>query len=91
MNLFADFVHNIMDGIALGIVFMGGEEHHIIESTLIAVYIHELSQELGDAGVLLKANFSNAQTLLCNGLVNCSAIIGCIIGLVISESINEIA
>lgn len=43
LNLFADLIHNIMDGIALGLVFMGADNKAMVTTTLVAVYIHELS------------------------------------------------
>lgn len=50
--------------------------------------MHEIPQEIGDVGILLNSNFSNFQTILCNSLVNLSALIGCFIGLYLG-SINE--
>jgi zinc and cadmium transporter len=51
MNLIGDMVHNVMDGIIIGVAFMTNMEIGI--ATTIAVILHEIPQEIGDFGVLL--------------------------------------
>jgi zinc and cadmium transporter len=51
MNLIGDMVHNLMDGIIIGVAFMANTEIGI--ATTIAVILHEIPQEIGDFGVLL--------------------------------------
>ena len=41
LNLLGDFIHNLMDGLALGIAFHDGEQSLII-STLVAIIAHEV-------------------------------------------------
>jgi zinc and cadmium transporter len=45
-------------------------------STTIAVFFHELPQEIGDFGVLVYGGFSKHQALLCNFLSALSALLG---------------
>lgn len=73
-----------MDGLALGISFSGGH-NDIIISTLVAIIAHEIPQEIGDTGILLKCGFTPKQVLIFNGLANLSALLGALIGLVIGE------
>ena len=47
----------------------------------VAIIAHEVPRELGDVAILMKNNFSDKQTILCNGTVNLVSIIGGIIGL----------
>ena len=41
---------------------------------------------MGDVGILLKNNFTETQTIICNGTINLISNVGCLIGLGISNS-----
>ena len=41
---------------------------------------------MGDVGILLKNNFTETQTIICNGTINLISIVGCLIGLGISNA-----
>ena len=56
MILFADFLHNIMDGLAIGAAFASQSKSTAI-STFVAVLLHEIPQELGDIGVLIQSGY----------------------------------
>lgn len=45
LNLASDFIHNIMDGIAIGAVFATAEEDSFksVTATVVAVVIHEIA------------------------------------------------
>ena len=57
LNLTSDFIHNILDGIALGIVF-STNEGGVAWATVAAVASHEIPQEIGDVGILLHGGLS---------------------------------
>ena len=82
LNLFGDFLHNILDGLAIGVAFSGGQ-FDLVTSTLIATIAHEIPQEVGDTGILLKCGFTPKQVLIFNGLANLSALVGVLVGLLI--------
>lgn len=50
-------------------------------STSLAVAFHEIPQELGDYGVLIKAGFTKPYALFFNFITACTAFLGVIIGL----------
>lgn len=56
LNIAADFFHNFLDGIAVGITYMIGSKQGV--TSTIAVFIHELPHEIGDFAVLLKGGFT---------------------------------
>ena len=74
MNLLWDFVHNIIDGMIIGVAFMVDTQVGI--STTLAVVLHELPQEIGDFCVLIQGGFSKKKALILNFLTALSAFIG---------------
>lgn len=80
MNIVADGVHNLIDGILITTSFLVSVPIGI--STTLAVILHEIPQELGEFGVLLHAGFSKKKALLLNFLSAMAAFIG--VGIAVS-------
>jgi zinc and cadmium transporter len=59
-----DSVHNLLDGIAIGAAFLISVPAGIV--TALAVAAHEIPQEIGDFGLLLKFGFERRRVLLIN-------------------------
>lgn len=59
-----DSIHNFLDGIAIGAAFLISVPVGIV--TAIAVAAHEIPQEIGDFGLLLKAGYERKKVLLIN-------------------------
>ena len=59
-----DTIHNIMDGVAIAAAFLVSPSTGII--TTLAVAAHEIPQEIGDFGLLLKRGMSRRNVLLVN-------------------------
>lgn len=83
LNLFADGLHNLIDGLLIGAAWLASEPIGI--ATTLAVILHEVPQEIGDFGVLLQAGFSRRKALFFNFLSAMIAIAGTIIALVIGS------
>ena len=64
--LFADGVHNFLDGVIIGAAYLVSPEIGI--ATTIAVILHEIPQEIGDFGVLIFAGYTRTKALLVNFL-----------------------
>ncbi|XP_066277593.1 zinc transporter ZIP10-like [Branchiostoma lanceolatum] len=79
MVIMGDGVHNLSDGLAIGAAFAGGITGGI--STSIAIFCHELPQELGDFALLIKAGMSVKQAVMYNMMSTCICYIGLFIGL----------
>lgn len=80
LNLFSDGVHNFTDGMALGSAFLlygsvGGW------SRTVFLLAHELPQEIGDFGILVRSGFSVAKALFFNFLSALVALAGTAIAL----------
>ncbi len=79
MNLLGDLVHNFIDGLVIAAAFMSNNQGLGVATT-IAIFMHEVPQELGDMGVLIHAGFGRKKALVLNFLTALSAILGGIIG-----------
>lgn len=76
--LFGDGVHNFIDGIVIALSFSLGTEVGI--ATTIAVFLHEIPQEIGDFGVLLHAGWEKKKIILANLGTALMTIVGAVIG-----------
>ena len=74
MNLVGDSIHNLLDGVLLAGAFL--IDLNTGFATTIAVLLHEVPQEIGDFGVLLKGGFSKKRALLANFLTALTAFVG---------------
>lgn len=82
LNLFSDAVHNFTDGMALGSAFLlhgsvGGW------SRTLFLLAHELPQEVGDFGILVKSGFSVFEALAFNFLSALVALAGTAVALML--------
>ena len=74
MNLIGDALHNLLDGVLLAGAFL--IDINTGFATSLAVLLHEVPQEIGDFGVLLKGGFSKKRALAANFLTALTAFIG---------------
>ena len=74
MNLIGDGVHNFIDGIIIGASYLVSVPAGI--ATTLAVFLHEIPQEIGDFGVLLHAGFSRKRALFMNFLLALTSVFG---------------
>ena len=81
--LFSDGVHNLIDGIIIGVSFIASIPVGI--ATTIAVILHEIPQEIGDFTVLLHSGYSRKRALQLNFFSALTAILGVAIALIIKE------
>ncbi len=88
MSIIGDLIHNLLDGIIIGISFLVNIPLGI--TTTIAVILHEIPQEIGDFGLLLHAGYTKKQALLFNFLAGLTAILGTIIAIITKSNFEEI-
>lgn len=89
MSLFADALHNFVDGLLIGASYLVSLPVGI--ATTIAVVLHEIPQEIGDFGVLLHAGFSKRKALWVNYLSATAAIMGAILALLIGGKVKGLS
>lgn len=84
--LFADFIHNFVDGIVITTAFLADWRVGII--TTIAVLIHELPQETSDFFILIYSGFTKSRALLLNALVSSTTLLGAVLSYFFISKIN---
>ena len=83
MNLVGDGLHNFIDGLIIATSYLVSIPVGI--ATTIAVVLHEIPQEMGDLGVMLYAGFSRGKAIMLNIFTGLIAVLGTILGLVVSR------
>lgn len=76
--LFGDGIHNFIDGIIIALSFSLGVPAGI--ATTIAVFFHEVPQEIGDFGILLHAGYAKSKVLFWNVLTALTTPVGAVVG-----------
>lgn len=88
MNLIGDSIHNFIDGLIISATFIADYRLGIV--TALAVALHEIPQEIGDFGVLLYAGYSRKRALMLNFAVSITAILGVLVGYLVSGFAQDI-
>ena len=85
--LWGDGLHNAIDGIIIGVSFSASPELGVV--TFIAVFAHEVPQEIGDFAVLLSSGMPRKRALLLNYLSAFMVIPGAAAGLAWSNALGD--
>jgi zinc and cadmium transporter len=75
--LAGDAIHNVIDGVLIAAAFMTDPRLGIV--TALAVFAHEIPQEVGDLAVLLNGGYSRRQALVLNLLVSLTSVAGAVL------------
>jgi zinc and cadmium transporter len=87
LNLFADGLHNLIDGMLIGASYLMSLP--VGAATTLAVILHEIPQEIGDFGILRQAGFSRARALFYNYLSALLARAGTVIALLVGDKVES--
>ncbi len=82
--LFSDGIHNLIDGIIIGVSFITSVPLGI--ATTLAVILHEIPQEIGDFTVLLHSGYTKYQALWLNFLSALTAVFGVVIAFALGQA-----
>jgi zinc and cadmium transporter len=77
MILWGDAAHNVLDGVVIAAAYLTRPGLGI--ATALAVFAHELPQEVGDIAILLHSGMSRLRALGLNLLISVSAVAGGVI------------
>jgi len=86
LNLVGDSLHNFLDGVIIMVAFLSGFGNGIVIT--LAVLFHEVPQEVGDFGILLYGGFSKKRALLFNLLSGMIALLGGLLALFLSDTVE---
>ena len=89
LNLIGDSIHNFIDGAIIATSFIVSTQLGIVTS--IAIFFHEIPQEIGDFSLLLYGGFSKTKALLFNFLTALTAIFGAIVAYLFSNFVEQFA
>ncbi len=89
MIIIGDTIHNFVDGIAIAAAFLVNIPLGIV--TALAVGLHEIPQEIGDFGVLLKKGLSRKKILLVNLFSASVSLLGALLAFYLGVSFGDIS
>jgi len=75
--LVGDGFHNVLDGVLIAAAFLTNVHLGIV--TTLAIFAHEIPQELGDLAILLHGGYSRTRALVLNLLTSLTSVIGGVI------------
>jgi zinc and cadmium transporter len=75
--LVGDGFHNVLDGVLIAAAFMTDAKLGIV--TALAVFAHEIPQEVGDLAILLHGGYSRRRALVLNLLTSLSSVLGAVL------------
>ena len=84
LNLFADALHNFVDGMLIAGSYLASVPVGI--ATTIAVFLHEIPQEIGDFAVLIHSGMSRKKALFMNFLSALTSVLGAVVVLMLSST-----
>lgn len=83
MNLIGDAIHNFLDGLIIAAAFTTSQALGL--TTIIAIALHEIPQEIGDFGVLLYSGWTRQKALMANFSVALFSVLGGFIGYLLAD------
>ncbi len=89
LNLIGDGVHNFVDGMIIAASYLAGIPIGI--ATTVAVFLHEIPQELGDFGVLVFGGLSRKKALFFNFLSALTSVLGALVVYFFSTKMDNIS
>jgi zinc and cadmium transporter len=75
--LWGDAFHNVLDGVLIAAAYLTNPHLGIV--TTVAVFAHEIPQEVGDLAILLNGGMSRRRALLLNIAVSLASVAGAVI------------
>ncbi len=88
MVLLGDAFHNAIDGVVIAAAFMTSPELGVFVT--LSVVLHEVPQELGDFGILIRGGMSRAKALFYNILSGATAILFGVLAYFFMEGVQSL-
>lgn len=88
LNLAGDALHNLVDGLLIGASYAASPRLGV--TTTVAVLLHEIPQELGDFGILVRGGLTPRRALALNALSALTAVAGTLLALALGSATGAI-
>jgi zinc and cadmium transporter len=88
MILIGDAFHNAIDGVVIAAAFLTSKEMGVFVT--LSVIFHEIPQELGDMGILLKSGMSRSKALMYNMLSGSTALLSGVMAYFFMDSVKSL-
>lgn len=88
MIIFGDAFHNAIDGVVIAASFLTSVELGIFVT--LSVILHEIPQELGDFGILIKSGYTRKKAMYYNLLSGSSALVSGILAYFLLDKVQSI-
>lgn len=88
MNLVGDGLHNFIDGLIIAASFIVSVPLGI--ATSIAVFFHEIPQEIGEFGILVHGGFTKKKAIIFNYLTALIAFVGLAVGFSLNGVVDNL-
>jgi zinc and cadmium transporter len=75
--LWGDAFHNILDGVLVAAAYLTNPQLGVV--TTVAIFAHEIPQEVGDLAILLNGGMSRKRALLLNIAVSLTSVAGAVV------------
>jgi zinc and cadmium transporter len=75
--LWGDAIHNVLDGVLIAAAFLTNP--HLGVVTAVAVFAHEIPQEVGDLAILLNGGMTRRRALILNVAVSLASVGGAVV------------
>lgn len=85
--LWGDGLHNLIDGIVIGVAFSASPQLGTV--TFLAVFAHEVPQEIGDFAVLLSSGMERKRALALNYVAAFTVVPGAVAGAIWGAGLGE--
>ncbi len=85
VSVFADSLHNLIDGLIIGVSFLTNTTLGI--STSIAILMHEIPQEIGDFAILIHSGWPMKKAALVNLLSALMSSVGVLLAVIFKEKL----
>jgi len=89
LNLFADFTHNVTDGLAMAASFYASPL--IGATTTLACFAHEIPHEIADYSILIRSGFTKQQAMQSQFITAIGAFVGTFIGIAVRNATSSLA
>ncbi|MDA1038201.1 MAG: ZIP family metal transporter [bacterium] len=87
MVLIGDTLHNFLDGIAIAVAFLIDPSVGI--ATTLAIFVHEIPQEIADFSILLNSGMSQKKALMFNLLSSLVSLVGALVAYLFATHIES--